>query len=249
MNYENIIFYTSNRIGCLVLNRVGKLNALNHNFLSEIYQLLKNLDYNDIDCLIIKSNSEKAFSVGADIVEMSNMKGEDAANYSLFGNQVFDFLENLPIPTVAVINGYALGGGLELAIACDFIITSERGKFGLPEVGLGIIPGFGGIKRLYAKVGENSTKRIIFSGEIIDYLEAKKLGIADLFFPFKEIDEKTREFICTILSNSSFALSNAKKCIQYMKNKENEINNYNSRLFEECFNNIDSINRMKSFKK
>ena len=166
----------------IVLNRVESLNALNTEMLNELYDTVLKIDTKSTKCLIIKSNSKKAFVVGADIKEMLNLSKVDATAFSSLGKKVFNSIEHLPIPTIALINGYALGGGLELALACDIRISSTTAKFGLPEIGLGIFPGFDGIKRLKNIIGESKAKKLVYSGSIIGSDVAFSIGLIDYLF-------------------------------------------------------------------
>ena len=203
---------------------------------------------NSVRCLIIKGAGNKAFVAGADISDMMSMSKAEAKAFSEFGNNVFDSVEMLPIPVIAEINGYALGGGCELALACDIRICSTKSKFGQPETSLGIIPGFGGTKRLSRVIGVSKSKELIFSGNIVDAEEALNIGLVNKVCDEDDLEAVVINFAERVLKNSSFAISKAKMSIDYYIN--NQLNGYNQfecQCFSETFDTDDQINRMKLF--
>ena len=210
-NFETLSFNVSDEIGTLIINRPDKLNALNIQVLRELKGALTELRSAPIRGLIVTGEGEKAFIAGADITEMKPMETGEALAFSELGQLVTLAFEALPYPTVACVNGFALGGGFEMALACDFIFASRNAVFGLPEVKLGLIPGFGGTQRLLKIVGERRAKEIIFSGRNISSDEAKTLGIAlEVYADKAQLLAETYNWFKTTLKNSSCAIYQAK---------------------------------------
>ena len=171
----------------LTLNRPEALNALNAQVLDDLDATLDAVDLNTVRCLIFTGAGDKAFAAGADIAAMANMTPEEAAAFSRRGNEVFRRIETFPLPTVAAVNGYALGGGCELAMACDIRLCSENAVFGQPEVTLGITPGFGGTQRLMRLVGMGKAKELIFSARTVKAAEALSMGLVNAVYPPEEL--------------------------------------------------------------
>lgn len=213
--FSTIKFELKEKVGYLTINRPTKLNALNVDVLSELKELLNNLKTNDalaMAGLIVTGEGDKAFIAGADISEMSDMTPSDAYTFGSLGQQVSLQFENLSVPVIACVNGFALGGGCEMALSCDFIYATENAVFGQPEVKLGLIPGFGGTQRLAKIIGRNNAKELIFTGRNIKIDEALKLGLVVKKFATK--DEMIAEAVKTIsmiASNSPLAVAAAKK--------------------------------------
>ena len=164
-SFEFINYSEESEIAVITLSRPKSLNALNNKVLEELSEVLDNIDTTKISALIITGQGEKAFVAGVDISEMSELSKKEAKAFSIKGNEVFKKIENLEIPVIAAVNGYALGGGCEIALSCDIRVCSDNAVFGQPEVGLGIIPGFGGTQRLARIVGVGIAKHLIFTGE------------------------------------------------------------------------------------
>ncbi|MFH1991215.1 MAG: enoyl-CoA hydratase-related protein [Pseudomonadota bacterium] len=180
MTYENIIFQVEDGIATITFNRPKTLNALNGDLLKEFSHALAEITANkDIRVLILTGAGEKAFVAGADITELATFNALDAKRFSDMGHTLMNRLQALSIPVIAAVNGFALGGGSEIALACDFIYASENAMFGLPEINLGIIPGFGGTQRLPRLVGKNMAKELIFTGKMISAKEAQAIGIVN----------------------------------------------------------------------
>jgi enoyl-CoA hydratase len=175
MNFENILITSENGIGQITINRPSKLNALNVATIQELHEGLENLDANpEIRVIIITGEGEKAFVAGADISEFANFSIEEGAHLAAKGQELlFDFVEKLKTPVIAAVNGFALGGGLELAMACHFRVASDNAKMGLPEVSLGVIPGYGGTQRLPQLVGQGRAMEMIMTAGMIDAETAK----------------------------------------------------------------------------
>lgn len=209
--FETLSFEEKGGIGYLTVNRAAKLNALNIQVLRELKFCLAELSAHSIKGLIFTGDGEKAFIAGADIAEMRPMDAGEAQAFSELGQQVTLAFENLPYPVVAAVNGFALGGGFEMALACDFIFASKNAVFGLPEVKLGLIPGFGGTQRLARVVGERRAKEIMFSGRNVNVEEAKSLGIVlELHETKAELITATQKWFELVLRNSPHAVSKAK---------------------------------------
>jgi enoyl-CoA hydratase len=210
-NYETLRLEVEGEIGILSINRPAKLNALNIQVLRELKAALSEIRESALKGLIVTGEGEKAFIAGADIAEMKPMTIGEANAFSELGQQVTLLFERLPMPTIAAVNGFALGGGFEMALACDFIFSAQNAVFGLPEVKLGLIPGFGGTQRLARIVGERRAKELIFSGRNVKCDEACALGISLQCFPTKaELLEGCRAWLRTALENSPHAIARAK---------------------------------------
>jgi len=211
---NNLKFEKEGRVGILTVNRPDKLNALNTETLNELnYFLLHRVKEEDIRVLIFTGAGEKAFIAGADIKEMNEMDHVDMLHFTDLGQRVTKMLESMDIVTIAAVNGYAFGGGLEMALACDFIYASENARVGLPEVTLGLIPGFGGTQRLIRAIGTRNAKELLFTGGSVKAGEAKELGIVNKIFEQAELLEKAKETAGKILSNAFFAVSQAKRAV------------------------------------
>ncbi|MDO9183640.1 MAG: enoyl-CoA hydratase-related protein [Bacteriovorax sp.] len=199
----------------IIINRPTKLNALNVELLSELKELLSEINKDElflVKGILLTGEGDKAFIAGADITEMSDMNPSDAYTLGHLGQQVTLMLETLKVPVIACVNGFALGGGCEIAMACDFIYSTENGVFGQPEVKLGLIPGFGGTQRLAKLVGRNQAKEMIYTGRNVKALEALKMGLILRIFETKEqMIEEAAKTLKAITGNSSFAVSIAKK--------------------------------------
>lgn len=215
--FSTIKYERKDGLGFLTINRPTKLNALNETVLSELRELLisikAQMNY-EIKGLIVTGEGDKAFIAGADIAQMSDMTPSDAYTFGQLGQQVTLLFETIPVPTIACVNGFALGGGCELAMSCDFIYATDNAVFGQPEVKLGLIPGFGGTQRLAKLIGRNKAKELIYTGRNMKIDEANALGLINKRFATKE--EMINEAVKTlnqIAQNSPLAVSVAKKVI------------------------------------
>jgi enoyl-CoA hydratase len=205
-----------NGVWVLTIQRPEALNALNSTVLNEMADALRQIgemNFENGRALIITGSGEKAFVAGADIKEISELDEEQALAFSQRGQSIFHELNLLNIPVIAAVNGFALGGGLELALGCDFIFASENAKFGLPEVSLGLIPGFGGTVRLARAVGIRKARELIYTGDIIDAKEALALGLVNKVVPLPELMPTVMKTVNTILARGPQAVAAAKKSI------------------------------------
>jgi enoyl-CoA hydratase len=242
-SFETLNYEESGGLGILSVNRPQKLNALNIQVLRELKEMLTKLHHNPIKGLIFTGEGEKAFIAGADISEMKPMSNGEANAFSELGQQVTILFESLPFPTIAAVHGFALGGGFEMALSCDFIFATTQAVFGLPEVKLGLIPGFGGTVRLMRVVGERRSKDLIFSGRNLNSEEAQKLGIAlDIFPTKKDLMEGCHKWFALTFQNSSYAISKVKYS---MKTSSKEFVEDALMVEREEFGNIFQTPQMK----
>ena len=213
--FNTLKFEVAEKFGTITINRPTKLNALNVELLTELKELLtdlKNDEKFELLGLIVTGEGEKAFIAGADIAEMSDMNASDAYTFGHLGQQVTILFETLQVPVIACVNGFALGGGCEMAMSCDFIYATDNAVFGQPEVKLGLIPGFGGTQRLAKLVGRNHAKEILFSGRNVKADEALSMGLIVRKFATKEaMIEEAKKTLKAISANSPYAVSIAKK--------------------------------------
>lgn len=214
MNYSNIIFRVEEGIGTIIFNRPKALNALNSELLEEFSCALDEISGNeDIRVLILTGAGEKSFVAGADITELAKFNSLEGKIFAKKGQSIISKLQELSIPVIAAVNGFALGGGSEIALACDFIYASEKAMFGLPEINLGIIPGFGGTQRLPRLIGINKAKEMIFTGRMITASEALGVGMVNrVVVPEALMDEATK-IAKTIASKGRVSLRAAKQAI------------------------------------
>ncbi len=212
--FETILYESKNRIGYVTINRPDKLNALNAKAKKELKQLFESLKSDDsVDVVILSGYGEKAFVAGTDIKELTELTMESGKTFSANGQAVLDAIENLGKPVIAAVNGYALGGGCELALACTIRIASENAKFGQPEVNLGIIPGYGGTQRLARLVGKGKAMELILTGEQIDAHEAYRIGLVNNVVPISELKSAAETLAQTILAKGQVAVRLSLKAI------------------------------------
>ena len=230
---ENIIFNESNGIAEVIINRPKALNALNNQTITELGEVINEISKRkDIKTVIITGAGEKAFVAGADIVEMKDLNSMEARDFSRLAQKVFSDIENMPQIVIAAVNGYALGGGCELSMACDIRLASKKAKFGQPEVNLGILPGFAGTQRLPRLVGKGIAKELIFSTDMIDAEEAHRIGLANKVYEPEELMDKARELANKIMSKSPVGVRLAKAAINNGLNMDTEsAYNYEADLF------------------
>lgn len=211
---KNIIVEVENEIAVVTISREKSLNALNSETLAELKECFGNIAARkDVRVLILTGAGKKAFVAGADISEMVNATPAEGRKMGMLAKEAFMLLETMPQVTIAAVNGYALGGGCEISMACDIRIASDNAKFGQPEVGLGILPGFGGTQRLARLVGKGRAKEIIFTCDQIDAQEAYRIGLANKVVPQDELLDTCKSMAEKIMSKGSYAISLAKEAI------------------------------------
>lgn len=250
--YQNIKLQTGeNGIWQLTLNRPEALNALNSGLLNEMadaFRQISEMSLEDLRALIITGAGEKAFVAGADIKEMTDLNEDQAVQFAKKGQSIFHEINLLKIPVVAAVNGFALGGGLELALACDYIVASENAKFGLPEVSLGLIPGFGGTVRLTRAVGIRRARELIFSGEMLNASQALQMGLVNHVVPAAELMPAVHKKIEMMLTRSPLAVAAAKKSINQAFDLETESALENeARIFAGLFGSADTREGLSAF--
>ena len=241
MTYENILVATNENIATITINRPTKLNALNVATIQELNSAFKNLNNQQaIRAIILTGTGEKAFVAGADISEFANFSVEEGAQLAAQGQEMlFDFIENLGTPVIAAINGFALGGGLELAMACHFRIASDNAKMGLPEVSLGVIPGYGGTQRLPQLVGKGRAMEMILTAGMIDAETAKSFGLVNNVVNQTELLDFCNSIAQKIVRNSPVAIFQAIKAVN--ANFKDGENGYKTEIvaFGNCFGTKD----------
>ena len=211
---NNLLLEIENGVALLTINRPKSLNALNSETLSELNTCLAELERNtDVKVVILTGSGEKAFVAGADISEMVNATPAEGRTMGLLAKGAFGRLENMPQVTIAAVNGYALGGGCEISMACDIRVASENAKFGQPECGLGILPGFGGTQRLARLVGKGRAKELIFTCDQITAEDAYRMGLANHVVPQAELIDYCKAMAGRIMKNGPFAVALAKQAI------------------------------------
>jgi enoyl-CoA hydratase len=226
----------SNSILTVTINRPEKLNALNKIVLDEIESIILDCYSNDsVQGIIITGAGNKAFVAGADIGEFLSLSKEEGISLALRGQQVFQLIEDLPKPVIAAVNGFALGGGCELAMCCHIRLASTYAKFGQPEVNLGIIPGYGGTQRLTQLVGKGKSLEIILSGNMIDANEALAIGLVNHVYEPDELIQQSEKLMQTILTKSPQAISKALQAVNAFYVKEIDGFKKEVELFGECF--------------
>ena len=241
MNYENILTEQDNGLAIITINRPTKLNALNRATITELNTAFTALDADkSVKAIIVTGSGEKAFVAGADIAEFANFNVEEGEKLAALGQELlFDLVQNLSTPVIAAVNGFALGGGLELAMAAHFRVASDNAKMGLPEVSLGVIPGYGGTQRLPQLVGKGRAMEMIMTAGMINAEEAKAYGLVNHVVAQAELLDFCKGIAAKIMKNSSVAISAAIKAIN--ANFEDGVNGYEAEIkaFGESFGTGD----------
>lgn len=214
MSFNNILLEFQENIAVISINRPKALNALNPEVMAEVAEALKQIAANkEIRVAILTGTGDKAFVAGADIAVMANQTPLESKRFSASGQEVLFAMEALEIPIIAAVNGFALGGGTEIAMACDFIYASEKAKFGQPEINLGIIPGFGGTQRLARLVGKGWAKELCLTGEMINAQQAKEIGLVNKVFPPEALMAETMKTAKLMASKGRAALRGIKQAM------------------------------------
>ena len=231
----------------LTISSPATLNALNSTILAELEDFVDSIDLDRTRVLVITGEG-KAFVAGADISEMAHLSEEEGLAFGRLGARVFKKIEDLPFPVIAAVNGYALGGGCELSMACDIRIASAKARFGQPEVGLGIIPGFSGTYRLPKLVGQGIAKELIYTGKMIGADEALRIGLVNSVVPPEELPGAVDALVAAILKNAPIAVSYAKSCIN--ENYDLDVDDslaLENQYFSKCFATDDQKEGMDAF--
>lgn len=249
MGYQNIIFEAAQEVAVIKFNRPKALNAINPDVLAELSDALNRIEKDSsVRVLVLTGEGERAFVAGADVTHIVNLSPLQGHKFSREGQKFLFRLERLPIPVIGCVNGFALGGGTEIAMACDFIYASENAKFGQPEVNLGIMPGFGGTQRLSRLVGKAMAKEICMTGGTISAHEAKEIGLVNKVFPPDQLWEETMKTAHALASKGKISLKAIKDCIERGYDVDLHDGCYmESDAFGLCLTSPDSKEGMKAF--
>jgi enoyl-CoA hydratase len=248
MEFKNIILEVKESVGLIRMNRPEAMNALNSQTLGELKEAFSQLKDDDSVRVIVITGEGKAFVAGADIAEMKDMTKEQAEEFSRNGQKVFNKIAKIKKPVIAAVNGFALGGGCELAMACDVRIASEKAKLGQPEVNLGVIPGFAGTQRLSRLVGTAKAKELIFTADMVDAQTALSIGLVNRVVPVEQLMDACMEMAKKIASKGPKAVKLAKKVInEGVEEKLEKGSEYESQEFGECFASGEAKEGMSAF--
>ncbi len=245
---EKVLFEKKGHVAVITLNDTKVLNALSYQMIMDIKEAFEMAKADEEVYVVVLTGAGKAFAAGADITYMQNMKPMEAYNWAKTGNAVFRGIETMAKPVIAAVNGFALGGGCELAMSCDFIYASEAAKFGQPEVGLGVTPGFGGTQRLSRAVGTRMAKELCYTGKVISAARAKEIGLVNDVFAAEELVDKalaTAEMIC---AQAPIAVDQCKMAINHgIEASITDGIEFECQLFGNCFSTEDQTIGMKAF--
>jgi len=245
--YQTLLTSLEEKILIITINRPDKMNALNKDVFSDLESAIDEIYSNkDIGAAIITGAGEKAFVAGADISEFITLSSEKAPELAKRGQNVFDKIENCPKPIVAAVNGFALGGGCELALACHFIYASDNAKFGQPEVNLGLIPGYGGTQRLTQLVGRNISMELLMSGNMISAKEAMEYGIVNRVVKQEDLMTTTKAILGIILTKAPVAVSKIIECVNNFDHTQQGYE-FEVKKFGECFKTEDMKEGVAAF--
>ena len=245
---SNVLYEVKDNVGILTISREKALNALNSAVLEDLDAAIDAVNLDEIRCLILTGAGQKAFVAGADIGEMSNLTKAQGEAFGKKGNDLFRKIETLPIPVIAAVNGFALGGGCELSMSCDIRICSDNAVFGQPETGLGITPGFGGTQRLARLIGPGMAKQLIYSARNIKADEAYRIGLVNAVYPQEELMPAALKMAAGIAKNAPIAVRQCKKAINegLQMNMDDAIV-LEEKLFGDCFETHDQVEGMSAF--
>lgn len=250
---NSILVEVKDKVKTITINRPEVLNALNVELLTELRTLFlklaqeKNL-HEEVRVVVLRGAGGKAFVAGADIKYMQGASRVEREEFAKLGQSTMLSIEHLPVPVIAVVDGFALGGGMELALACDLVAATEKSKFGQPEVNLGLIPGFGGTQRLIYRCGLATTKRLVFTGEHVSASEAFNLGLVDYLLNESELEQKLSEIVQSICSKAPIAVAVAKRAIEFaVKDLKAEGLKHEMREFLTLFLTADTTEGLNAF--
>jgi enoyl-CoA hydratase len=251
VNYQYILVEARGAIAIVTINRPKALNALNSATLAELGETLTTLAGNSqVRVVVLTGSGEKAFVAGADVTDMLAMSPVEARAFAHRGATVFSQLENLPQPVIAAVNGFALGGGCELAMACDIRIAAETAKFAQPETGLGITPGFGGTQRLPRLIGQGRAMELLFTGDTIDAAEALRIGLVNKVVPACETLAASIAMAEKIAARGNTAICYTKAAVRHGRDLDlSSAIAYEAEIFALCFTDPDQARRMEAFVK
>ncbi|MEA3545012.1 MAG: enoyl-CoA hydratase-related protein, partial [Thermodesulfobacteriota bacterium] len=244
-----LLIETGKGVAIVTVNRPQAMNALNEKTLLELQKVFISLAADTaVQVIIITGSGEKAFVAGADIAAMQSLSAMEARRFAKLGHQVMHHIEACPKPVIAAINGFALGGGCELALGCDIRIVAENARFGQPEVNLGVIPGFGGTQRLARLIGKGRALELILTGTMIDAAEAYRIGLANKVVPLEQLLETAKKMAKTIISKGPHAVLLAKEAVRNgLEIDLDRANQYETELFSLCFATADKKEGMQAF--
>ena len=245
---EFVKYEVQGAVAVVTIDRPKALNALNPDVLAELKATFEAIDQNAVRCVILTGAGEKSFVAGADIGSMSTMTNAEGEAFGKLGNDIFRMIETFPLPVIAAINGFALGGGNELAMSCDIRICSDNAVFGQPEVGLGITPGFGGTQRLARLVSPGMAKQMVYAALNIDAQEALRIGLVNAVYPQAELMEAAMKLATKISRNAPIAVRNCKKAINDgLQVDMDQAIVIEEKLFGDCFETHDQVEGMACF--
>ena len=249
MEVQNLLVDKKDGVALLTINRPSVLNSLNSAVLCELLGTFAALDQDEtVKVIVLTGSGEKAFIAGADIAEMADFNTQQALGFSRQGQHLVNVIGQLGKPVIAAVNGFALGGGMEMALACDFIYASENAKFGLPEVTLGIMPGFGGTQKFGRLIGRNRANELIFTGKILTAAEAREWGIVNAVFPAGELLGRAIATASKIAGHGLLGVAHAKDAVRSGLNMgEADGMNYEAVLFAALFATADQKEGMQAF--
>lgn len=249
MEFESLLLEIAEGIATVTINRPKALNAMNAAVLAELEGAFTALNSNpEVGCIILTGSGEKAFVAGADIAAMQPLDAVTARDFALLGHRVMQLIEKGPKPVIAAVNGFALGGGCELAMGCDLRLASDNAKFGQPEVNLGVIPGFGGTQRLPRLVGKGRALELVLTGDMIDAQEAYRIGLVNKVYPLAELLAETKKVAKKILGKGPLAVRLGKEAV--CNGVEMDLDRacaYEADLFGFCFATADQKEGMQAF--
>ena len=235
-------------VAVLTIDRPKALNALNPEVLADLKAAFEGLDQNTVRCVVLTGAGDKSFVAGADIGSMSTMTRAEGEAFGKLGNDIFLMIEGFPLPVIAAVNGFALGGGCELAMSCDIRICSDNAMFGQPEVGLGITPGFGGTQRLPRLVGMGMAKQLLYTARNIDAAEALRIGLVNAVIPQAELLDAALKMAGQIAKNAPIAVRACKKAVnEGMQVSIDKAVVIEEKLFGGCFETHDQVEGMACF--
>ena len=247
MAYQFVLCEVKDKIAYVTINREKALNALNVEVIGEIRGTFMDVLKTDAE-VVIFTGAGRSFIAGADIAEMSDLPGQSGRDYTKVGMDMMDFIEGYRLPVIAAVNGFALGGGCEFAMACDIRIASTKAKFGQPELNLGIVPGFGGTQRLPRLVGKGMAKYLIMTTEMIDGAEAYRIGLVQKVVEPEQLMEEATKVAKTIISKAPIAVRLAKCAINVAQNTDLASGvAYELEAYQTTFNSVDRVEGMKAF--